>query len=103
MNRMELNTSMDTGPINPLAGALASTGHVQSTSATDRARRLARDRAAVREQSVDPSTQQRQVEDSTEIDAINADEDPGPFKKKRPPHRRADAGDDEHPSIDVTA
>lgn len=90
------------GPLNPLAGAIATAGHVQGTSATDRARRLARDRATVRDQSVDPTTQQRQVEDSTEIDAINADEDQGPMKKKRQPHHREE-GNDERPSLDVTA
>jgi hypothetical protein len=93
------------GPINPLAGAFATAGHVQSTSATDRARRLARDRTSVRDQSVDPATQQRQVEDSTEIDAINADEDQGPKKKKKREHRHRedDEGEQERPSLDVTA
>lgn len=91
------------GPINPLAGTFATAGHVQSTSATDRARRLARDRTSVREQSVDPTTQQRQVEDSTEIDAINADEDQGPMKKKREHRHRPDDEEEDRPSLDVTA
>lgn len=93
--------SVNSLPMNPLAGALAATGHVQQTAAAERARRVARERSALRDHAVDPATDERQVEDSTEIDAVHPDEHhnaPG-----RKPGKRQTPDDDDRPTLDITA